>query len=168
MSPSVAIGLALSSLPQTTEFTALFDRFRIIDITCQLTLRTGNMRDTQDALSAAGPSLPTLYVTRDIDSMGQITALQMLQTENMQVYNFGDQASNTITFKIPCYVKNQMNGLDGNPAATSLHPVRSPWLDAAQTNSIHGVVKVACSGTDSAVYNFDSVISATFECAGTR
>lgn len=168
MSPTVAIGLALGSLPSATEFQSLFDRYRITDIVCQLTLRTGNVRDTQDALSAAGPTLPTLYVTRDIDSVGQITALQVLQTENVQVYNFGDMSTSSITFKIPCYVKNQMAGLDGNPAAVSHRPVRSPWLDMAQNAALHGAVKLACSGTDSAVYNFDAVISATIECAGTR
>jgi len=152
-----AFPFALNQLPNVTEFTNLFDKYRInkIDLTFSWTL--GDIRATGATLH------PIIYLYQDEDDAAiPVTKLEVFERQAMQRYTFSE-AKNTITCSIkPRWIQSR-GGVSTNvaPAGT--------WIDMATPAVQHYGVKGWVDHMSSTAPNTIRVFGTMhFECAVVR
>lgn len=138
-----ATNLAVSSLPNYTDFAYIYDMYRVnyLEFTFY---PTTSLADQAEVLGPAVVSRGGLiYVAVDKDDStapGQLSYLQEFQT--VKTYNAGKQFM--IRFK-PGVVDMTWNGSTAAPAATRI----SPWLDASQNSIPHYGLKYGITAAPS-------------------
>lgn len=165
-SPIKAMRTNFGNLPSFSEFSALFDQYRITNITVHLSFVGGN---TDDIDNLTGRQLPVVYMVKDIDDTvsGGADTEELLERGNLEVIHMGEMAGNTFVLDVPTYCLNDIAGVDSASAASS-NPIRSPWIDVANAGVNHGAIKIGVKGTPDRTYSFSTTWSVNFECIGTR
>ena len=155
---SVANSVALNQLPNYTDFTNLFDQYKIIGITMDLIYEGGNVQENDPPSGSI--QLPTLYVCPDLDDEGALTFSQMLEHGKTTVHSYGTGGRIKKRFYIPPYVENYIVGMD-DALAYAANPKKSPWIDCKSTTAAmtHGTLKMALSGSPNTSYKFKRVFT---------
>jgi len=152
-----AFPFALNQLPNATEFTNLFDRYRInkIDLTFSWTL--GDVRLTGAVLH------PIMYVYQDEDDASiPVTKLEVFERQAMQRFTF-NEAKNSLTVSFrPRWIQNRSG------VSTNLAPVGT-WIDMATPAVQHYGIKGWVDHMSSSAPNTIRVVGTMhFECAVVR
>lgn len=137
----------LSSLPDASDFTALYDQYRIKAIRWQLMPR-GNSSD----LGTAGAQQTRLFSVIDYDD-GVIptTINQLCQYQNLKVTSTTQQH---VRYFKPMIRREINNGGGG----TANEPARA-WLDVANSTVDHLGVKLALQGPVSGTITYDVLVT---------
>lgn len=163
-----ALGMKLNSLPGYSEFTGMFDQYRIVSITASLMFVGGNTSDVDNAnpIGALNRTFPILYYCSDTDDTASITVPAMQQRGNCKICQLGDGSRTSLTLPVPCYTASEIVGLDATVRPAGIK--RSPWLDCANPDILHGAVKVGCRGTVGIGYNFACAFDVVVQFRHTR
>jgi hypothetical protein len=122
-----AIAFTLNDLPDVSEFTSLFDQYRLDWVEYTFVLRK----------FAAGSSLPVIYYAEDHDDSNLPSFAAICEAQNVQIVTFGSDRT-MIKFRItPNVLRQVYNGL------TSGYERAPPgvWLDCANSAIPHYGVK---------------------------
>jgi hypothetical protein len=152
-----AFPFALNQLPGVTDFTNLFDRYRINKIDLTFTWTLGDVRATGAILS------PIMYIYMDDDDSAiPITKNDVFERQAMQRYSFSE-ARNTLSTTIsPRWVQSRAG------VSTNLAP-KATWLDMATPGVQHYGVKGWVDHMSSSAPNTIRVSGVMhFECAVVR
>ena len=160
--------VALNLLPNYSDFTNLFDQYKIIGATMNLIHEGGNVKENvEDGLTPPIDQLPVLYTLPDIDDEGGINFNQVLEHGKMRMHQIQTNGKIFKKFYIPTYCENSLTGID-DLVAYAANPRKSPWLDTAQPQMTHGCLKLALSGSPNTIYRFKRIITLRIMCRQTR
>lgn len=157
--------VSFAQLPNYTEFTGLFDQYRITSIKIRFFFRAGNVDDIDDVV-APGVDFPIIYYAQDKDNNTPISLTDMLQVQGHKMKFFGHGARSKYSMMIPPYVLRRIEGVDGGGPWTG--PVKSPWIDLADVGTVHGCTKFVIAGSALTDYRFNLDMKVTFQCRGVR
>lgn len=167
-SGSQAFTFRLSDLPNSTDFTNLYDQYKILGVRGRMNYIGGNVTE-----NAPVPTyqLPAIYYKPDFDDIGVIDINQMLQAGNKcGTFQFGNETRTVKKISIPPYTLNSVRGIDEGGASLGnfMRPLKSPWINTASPNVEHGALKVICRGTPLVEYKFQCDFTAYVLCRHQR
>lgn len=140
----------LSSLPNSAEFTSLFDQYRINFVVLKMFLRV-----SPDAQAAANAVSPRVYWTRDTNSSGVLTQAEMKQRADMRCAVLRPERPVIIKFK-----PNLLQNVYLSGVANAYEPVYGKYIDTASASApYYGVLY---NVTDFTNTNYFLDIEATF------
>lgn len=156
-----AFSFALSDFPGYTEFTSLFDQYRMNYVMLTMHFIEGNVSDP-----AATYEFPTVYTCTDHDDSTPISLGTMAERERVSKWQVGDRTITTKKYFIPMYVTVDAIDL---PLTQHGHISRkSPWLDCANPDLKHGSMKINVSGGTAGTYYFRYDLKASMSFKGVR
>lgn len=118
----------LGSLPNVSEFTALFDQYMITKVVTKLWLKID-----PSAQSAAASSYPRLYAVRDYDTSTTPGSLNELrQYARCRVVAFNPNRPITLVSK-----PNTLGLTYTSAVASNYTPKWNQWLDVGDTSTVH-------------------------------
>lgn len=138
---SIYTDISTISMPNRTEFTALFDQYKILSYTIELRPRF----NSRDAAYGAGTvaDIPTVYWVYDQDDATPPSSMSQLM-EHPKVRSGRLDKPVYITVKYPTVTTLEYNG----GIITNGYSVkRSPWIDCNSYQVPHYGVKYAIQGT---------------------
>lgn len=119
----------ISQLPNYTDFTSLFDRFRILKVVTKIYLRTGP--DAQNLNNGNNSWYPKFYWYRDVDDTSINTSINsMLERNNVKVTVFDPKKPLTVT----C-VPNTLVRVYESATTSSYSPEYKKWIDCDNINT---------------------------------
>lgn len=141
--------LANISMPSSSEFTNLFDQYKVLSYTFEFIPRF----NSQDALASNGVSsgyLPTIYWYFDTDDGSSPSDMtEVMQHQHVRKAVMSRPIS--ITVKYPCVSTE----IYRSAITTGYGVKRSPWLDQLVTDVPHFGFKYAIQGANSFTYTID-------------
>lgn len=157
------ITLAFQNVPNSAEFTALFDSYKLLKAKMTMTWTPGNVDNIGDL---ANVQFPKIFLIWDKDDTGAITIDELLQYQKVYQYQFGDGARMKYSTHIPLYVRNSLTDITGGTGANG--PLYQPWIDMGSPAIEHGTLKLILFGTPNTTYTFETLYSLTFACKNVR
>lgn len=165
---TIANSVALNLLPNFTDFTNLFDQYKILSVGMKLIYEGGNIKENDPSpLNPPVDQLPVIYTVPDIDDEGAVTFPQVLEHGKMRMHQIQTNGKVYKQFYIPPFVENSVVGLD-DAVAYAAQPRKSPWIDTARNDLTHGTLKIAVSGSPNTTYRFKRVFTITLMCKNSR
>lgn len=144
-SMSTTTSAGLISMPNVSEFTNLFDKYRLLGYSIRFIPRYNSVDQ------ATGNALICNYVY-DSDDNTVITSLSdLMQYPNVKSVGITSTKGLTLFVKYPCVAPMVYNGL----TTTAYAVKRSPWLDLSSAEAPHWGIKLIFTGNASATYVFD-------------
>jgi len=141
---SFNFSFALSSLRNSTDFTNLFDQYRIDKV--DLYFRLVNNPDAQTSTTVASSYFPTLWYVKDVDDTTSMTVADMQEKQGVKRVIMNPQTLVKISV-VPKFQKMVYQTLTN----TGYGPA-SGWLDCVDTNVPHYALKtvfnVPATGVD--------------------
>jgi hypothetical protein len=133
-----ATSFALSDLPNYTEFTNLFDRWRIREVTLEFCY--------QQAINTATFCFPFVILSTDLnDAVTPLTENQLLERENAKMHNFS--AGRTVVRHV--LQPRQLAAGSGGSLTTEMP--RDSWVDCAYSSSPYYGFKAWIGNYNSAI-----------------
>lgn len=154
--------MALNSLTNFSDFTDLFDQYKITKLVAKVRYSVGNVDDIGNIATA---EFPILYGVPDKDDSGSINIQQVNEHSGRFIKRFGDYGRMTHYLTIPTQVKNTVDGIAFGSGST---PLRSPWIDTQDVNVPHGLLKIAVKGSPLTTYKFHIDWTVYLQCRSTR
>lgn len=156
---SSAYRVSLNDFPQFSEFTGLFDQYRILATKVIIKLVNGNVDNINDVTPF---QFPCWYYVKDTDDDTPLLTIDdMSQHPDMKTIQFGNKAMTQKSMFIPCGVLKEVTGI--NQVGTYTVPVQSPWIDTADSSVEHGAIKWIMKGQPSSNYTFDVIYEAVLQ-----
>lgn len=153
---SINYGVGSVSMPSVTEFTTLFDQYKLMSYTVEF-------RPRFTSVDLAGPYLPTIYFVHDTDSYtAPGTMSELMERRNVRAIRLSKTAYMTVKF--PCV----QNMVYQSAVSTSYGPRRGPWLDMTNYGVPHAGILWAIQGGTEASYKFDVRVRWNFLCKNQR
>jgi len=141
---SFNFNFSLSSLRNSTDFTNLFDQYRIDKV--DLYFRLVNNPDAQTSTTVASSYFPTLWYVKDVDDVTSMTVADMQEKQGVKRVIMNPQTLVKISV-VPKFQKMVYQTLTN----TGYGPA-SGWLDCIDTNVPHYALKtvfnVPATGVD--------------------
>lgn len=152
-----AFPFALNQLPNASDFTNLFDRYRINKIDLTFTWTLGDVRATGGVLH------PIIYVYMDDDDSAiPIAKTEVFERQAMQRFSFNETRSTLTTSIVPRWIQSR------GGVSTNLAP-RGSWIDMATPAVQHYGIKGWVDHMNSERPNTIRVTGVMhFECAVVR
>lgn len=139
----------LATMPNFTEFTALYDQYKITAVKWQL-LPRGNSAEI--GLSSVQGLQGQVFTVLDYDDGNAPTSInQLTQYQNLKM------TRNTVTHTR--YLKPRFNMEVANVVATAANAPRTGWIDVANDQVRHRGVKYAIQAPTNATYVYDLMIT---------
>lgn len=160
-----ANSMALSLLPNVTDFTELFDQYKILGISFNMIYKGGNVQENN--VVGVPNEMPIIYTIPDVDDEGTIPFQAGLEHGKMRMHQIQKNGKLYKKFHVPPYVENTVTGLD-DLVVYAANPKKSPWLDCGRADLTHGTLKMAISGKPLTDYIFRRVFTVRFLCKNTR
>lgn len=118
------------NVPNASEFTNLFDLYRIKKITVEIfTSFTDNL-----AVSPGVISMPVVHIANDYNSTGSYALSDILQYPQMHTYQLG---AKPIKWSFYPHVRADVLTDITIPTSSSAMQEISPWLDTSSSNILH-------------------------------
>lgn len=154
-SPTVA------NMPSYTEFTALFDKYKLLGYKLQLIPRF-------DSATTANPTsngyAANVHWVHDVDDAGSPVDMDsLMQYPGCKRALLSGRKGVTIYCKYPSVATAVYNGV-----TTAYSPKRSPWIDMTYDDTPHYGVKVAFTGNPTAEIYFEAQVTWYFACKDVR
>lgn len=143
------------NMPNLTEFTTLFDQYKLLTFTVEF-----RPRFSEAPVNLV--LLPTMYWIHDKDDATAITASQMMEHARVRSQRMNRPVF--ITVKFPTI----MQPVYQSAVSTSYAPRKTIWLDMANSSVPHYGVKYFIQGGASTSYTFDVRVHWTFLCKHQR
>lgn len=147
---------SLNGVPNYSEFTALFDHYKMISFNMTYAFTAGNVDNINDVTVF---NFPRVLWKPDIDDTGSVSFLQMEQSGRVRSLQLGNRSRTTFSFSVPPYIKVPMQGINTTTAqltSDAMMPRRAGWLDCANPGIQHGCVKMQLKGTPLKDYVFET------------
>lgn len=155
--------IGLNSVPNYTEFTNLFDQYKILKIKCRVRYNAGN---SDDIANVSQIQFPVMYGVPDADDTGLITFSQMQEHGKMFRKPYGDHGRMDQQLTVPIYVQDPVTELAG--VYTGRNPIWSPWIDTSNAAIRFGALKTLVHGSPATTYTFSVDWQIVFACRNTR
>lgn len=126
-------------LPNYTEFTALFDTYRIDRIACWC-LPTFDSANVTTGGTQSSANLPWLMYAVDYDDVSGTLSTGLMQYGNCKFTQLSGDNSKILRSWIP---RSQTAVAAGGVNAGGLRPAKLAWIDTASTNVTHYGLKLA-------------------------
>lgn len=156
--PTLCTGPVAVTMPSYSEYTALFDKYKILRYKITFIPRYNDA-----TLSLAGMTAPVLNWVHDVDDDTVATNIDTLvQYPGMRSKVLLKPFS--IVMKYPCVSPEVYNGV----VSTGYGVKRSPWLNMAYPNIPHYGLKGMWSGAPQTTYYCDVRVTWYFACKNQR
>lgn len=155
--------LGLSSLPNITDFTNLFDQYKILKIKCRVRYNAGN---SDDIGNVSQIQFPVMYGVPDADDTGLLNFSQLQEHGKMFRKPFGDMGRMDQQLTLPLYVQGTVTELANIYSGKT--PMWSPWIDCSNNAIRFGCLKTLVHGSPATTYTFSVDWQVTFVCRNTR
>lgn len=124
------------SLPNLTEFTNLFDQWRLKSVVVRVDVPMGNSNSFQTPIV-----YPDIFYIADYDDTGSATLTDIAQYPQMQIHNFNRDGYTPLMFKLS---PKPLRDIAGAGISTSYGPMSyAPWIRTANMITPHYGVKLA-------------------------
>lgn len=154
-----SIGMTLDYLPNYTEFTNLYDLFRL-----NFVVATFRPRFDISAQTPTNAIYPRLYWARDqTDENPPATLAELQQYQRCKMAVITPVKGVTIKFK-----PNVVDNVYGSTLTTSWSPKFKQWIESAQHQTRHYGVKYVIDMWSSAITNIDIEYKVYFSCKSVR
>lgn len=150
--------IGLNNVTNASEFSALYDQFRINYVKLQFWLRID-----PGAQTAATASYPRLYWYRDLDSQIVATMSEMRERSNLKIAVLNPNRPVTIWVK-----PNTLAAIYAGVGSTNYKPVFAQWLDMNVQSTTHYGIKFNIDDLTNTNYKVDIETTYYFECKNTR
>lgn len=159
------ITFQLSSLPNHSEFTALFDQFRITYVQLQFYLQYNPAQiDTTDVRGQGLATYPCMYITKDNDDGNSPTTLDELrQHADVKMFMLKPDTIRKYGLK-PATLSAQYQ----SSVATSYSPTWGQWIDCANSATPYYGVKIGIENMTSSSQYLVCRATYWFQCRDTR
>lgn len=146
-------------MPNLSEFTSLYDQYKILNFTYELTPRWSGLDISGDNT----PGLPTIYWVYDVDDSTALTNITQLM-ERPNVRKRVIKGAVRLTVKYP-----SVAAMIYRTATTTGYTARkSPWIDMIDPIVPHYGIKWVIAGSASTTYTFDVRVTWNFLCKNPR
>lgn len=150
---------AFNAVRNVSDFSSLYDQYRITKVVFRLWLRID-----PSAQTAGAASYPKLYYFRDLDDTGLPSNLdEMRERSNLKIKVFNPNRPITITVR-----PNLLNTLYSSAVASNYEPVWGRWVDMTLTNTQYYGVKIAIDDLTNTNYKVDIEQIYYFQCRSPR
>lgn len=149
------------SMPNVTEFTGLFDQFKLFSYTIELIPR---FTDVTFSSPSAGSYCPSIFWYFDTDdSTAPSTSSEVMQHQYVRTARLNKPVR--ITVKYPCVATTMYGSLASNYGSK-----RSPWIDCQSVATPHYGLKFMIQGVPSLAHTglFDVRCKWRFACKNPR
>lgn len=133
------VSVFTAPLPSYTEFTNLFDNYRIDRIACWC-LPTWDSANVTSAATQSASGLPWLFHAVDYDDASVTQSTAIMQYGNCKMTQLSGDNSKIMRSWIP---RSQTAAQAGGANAGGLRPAKLAWVDTASTNVTHYGLKIA-------------------------
>lgn len=147
------------AMPNYSEFTSLFDQYKIINYTVEIIPRWTGL----DISGDNSPGLPTIYWLYDTDDSTVPSSISDMM-ERPYVHKRVIRSTIKLFVRYPCIASM----LYRTAVTTGYSAKRSPWIDINDSNVPHMGIKYAIVGTASTNYTFDVKVNWNFACKNPR
>lgn len=132
---SIYTDFATVSMPNTSEFTSLYDQYKILSYTIELRPRF----DSGD-FAASGEYLPTIYYVYDQDDNTVLSMSQLMEHPKVRAVRLNKVAY--LTVKYPCVAQEIYN----NGITSGYQVKRAGWIDCNSSGVRHWGIKYVMQG----------------------
>lgn len=153
-----ASNFQLSSLPDVTDFTNLYDMYKILKIKYTL-MPKGNSSDVGIA-AGLGNMVRVCSVLDYDDSVAPTSFNQLCQYNNIKWTHSTQNHSRTL---VPKFLREVSTGL-----GTTANEVSTGWINCANNNVQHRGIKVGIQAPQNGTVDYDLVIKYTLAFKGVR
>lgn len=154
------VTFALNQLPNVTEFSNLFDQYRINFLVYKFYLRID-----PSAQTAATASFPKMYWYRDYDDSAAPSNLnEIRESGRSRVAVLRPDRPVTVKFKPNTLINVWNTGL----TSATQSPVWDAWVDVANVNTTHYGFKMAIDDFTNTNYRLDLEVFCYFQCKSVR
>ncbi len=125
-------------LPNTSEFSNLFDQWRIKDVMLRIDIPAGFYAG---GTATTQVFMPDLYYVVDYDDQGDATVTDMLQYPQSRRHNFATNGYSPLILK---FSPKPLVDVAGSGVSTTYGPMQTaPWLRTADMSTPHYALKFA-------------------------
>lgn len=126
-----------SQIPNVTEFTQLYDQFKILNV--KVTFRPRYNVSTTESASHGHGSIPSVHYLVDKDSASQPSNVVNTFLENTSARSLWLSRPRTVSFK-----PTVLDQIYESSLSTAYSPRKAPWIDCADTAAQHYGLRYIC------------------------
>lgn len=158
----------LSELPNASEFTNLFDQYKITKVEVTFYPMTmpvsSGLNNTGASILPLGATVPLLFTVVDYNSVNTTTLNQMRQYSTLNVTTYGRVHKRTF---VPKMSTNVYQGVSGDGYA---QPIQAPWVDTASAEVEYYGIKAMLNTcvSQNAQFRYNISVDVHIACRYTR